>query len=704
MDDRENVRNIGIVAHVDHGKTTLADSLLAAAGLLPSQVAGKARALDYLEEEQKRGITIKTANIALFCKIEGKSFVVNLVDTPGHVDFTGKVARALRAIDGVVVVVDAVEEILAQTETVTRQALNERVKPILFINKVDRLVEELKLTPEQVQDRFARIVTDFNNILESYSEAPFRKRWKVSPAQESVAFGSALDRWGTTTHLAREKGITFSHIMQAYKNNDQRKLARLLPLQNTVLRIVVRNLPNPVEAQGYRIPKIWKGDTSTRIGKAMLNCDSNGPTAMCVTNVQVDSEGAVVCTGRIFSGKIKPNDRIYLVGVQEERATQGVYVHMGASREAATRISAGNIVALTGLETAKAGETAVEVSQKDEMVPFERLGRVSYPVITIVVEPTEPSELERVTAAMGTLAIEDPDLRFTFSGETSEYLLGGMGELHLEIAVKSLQEHIGGAGITVSEPLVSYRETITKAGKVLTSRTADGKIAFSIQDKPLVGGKIKLLEKERSILRMENLLAAHEYGNAFFGMTGETVLSAQLKKAITSGFEWACEAGPLCGQPLTRVQVDLINAEIVGSSTEFDATQVSRAVSRAIFGSFLTANPRLLEPVYRFELSTPIEMLGRCSNIIARRRGKITSSEPRGLAYVVTGFLPVAETFGLAAQLRSATSGRAFWQLYFDRWEEMSREREIEVMTRIRRRKGLRPEVPSADTFAEMML
>jgi elongation factor 2 len=361
-------------------------------------------------------------------------------------------------------------------------------------------------------------------------------------------------------------------------------------------------------------------------------------------------------------------------------------------------------VALTGLETAKAGETAVEVSQKDDMVPFERLGRVSYPVITIVVEPTEPSELERVTATMGTLAIEDPDLRFTFSGETGEYLLSGIGELHLEIAVKSLQEHIGGAGITVSEPLVLYRETITKAGKVLTSRTADGKIAFSIQDKPLAGGwKVKLLERERSILRMENLLAADEYGNAFFGMTGETVLSAQLKKVIASGFDWACEAGPLCGQPLTGVQVDLINAEIVGSGTEFDTTQVSRAVSRAIFGSFLTGNPRLLEPVYRFELSTPIEMLGRCSNIIARRRGKITSSEPQGLAYVVTGFLPVAETFGLAAQLRSATSGRAFWQLYFDRWEEMSREREIEVITRIRRRKGLPQEVPSADTFAEMM-
>ena len=703
MEKRENVRNVGIVAHIDHGKTTLTDSLLAASGLLPMQVAGKARALDFLEEEQKRGITIKTANISLLCRIEGQSFVVNLVDTPGHVDFTGKVARALRATDGVVVVVDAVEEILAQTETVTRQALSERVKPVLFINKVDRLIEELKLTSKEIHDKFARIVSEFNNLIESYGEEHFRNRWKVSPAKESVAFGSALHRWGTTTHIARQEGMTFNRIVQAYKDNDHEKLAQLLPLHDAVLRMTVKNLPNPIDAQEYRLPKIWKGDTITEIGKAMSNCDAQGPTTMCITNVQLDPKVGTVCTGRIFSGKVEQEEKVYLVGVQTEHTIREVSVYMGASRETADRISAGNIVAVTGLDTAKAGETAVDVSQKNVMVPFEHLGRVSEPVVTVVVEPAEPKDLARLAAAMDRLTVEDPDLSVTFSGETGEYLLSGMGELHLEIATKSLQEHIGGAGVIVSEPLVSYRETVASAGKVSMSKTTDGKSAFWIQNKPLTKKTSGLLEQGKSVHGMDSLLATNRHGNVLLNLTKEIALSLQVKNAIVSGFDWSCEAGPLCGQPLVGIQADLINVQIAESNAEPKAAQVSRAVSRAIFGSFLTAKPKLLEPVYRIELTTPIEMLGQCSNILARRRGKITSSEPRRIAYVVTGFLPVAETFGLAAQLRSATSGRAFWQLVFDRWAEMPKERETEVITRIRKQKGLPPEIPSPDTFAEMM-
>ncbi|MEM2568032.1 MAG: GTP-binding protein, partial [Candidatus Bathyarchaeia archaeon] len=181
MHRKENIRNIGIIAHIDHGKTTMTDSLLAEAGLLSPRIAGKARTLDYLEEEQKRGITIKTANISLLHEIGGSPYVINLVDTPGHVDFTGKVTRALRAVDGVVVVVDAVEEVMVQTETVTRQALEERVRPVLFINKVDRLIRELKLTPEEIQDKFTRIIRDFNSLIELYGEPDFKEKWKVDP-------------------------------------------------------------------------------------------------------------------------------------------------------------------------------------------------------------------------------------------------------------------------------------------------------------------------------------------------------------------------------------------------------------------------------------------------------------------------------------------------------------------------------------------
>ena len=174
MSRKELIRNIGIIAHIDHGKTTLADSLLVGAGLLSPAVAGSARVLDYLDEEQKRKITIKTANISLLYEAAGNPYVINLVDTPGHVDFTGKVTRALRVIDGAVVVVDAVEEIMAQTEIVTRQALEERVKPVLFINKVDRLITELQLNEEQIQKKLDHIISSFNDLLELYCEAPFK--------------------------------------------------------------------------------------------------------------------------------------------------------------------------------------------------------------------------------------------------------------------------------------------------------------------------------------------------------------------------------------------------------------------------------------------------------------------------------------------------------------------------------------------------
>ena len=197
MGNKENIRNIGIIAHIDHGKTTITDSLLAEAGLLSPKIAGQARALDYLEEEQKRGITIKTANISLLHEVGRRPYVVNLVDTPGHVDFTGKVTRTLRAIDGAVVVVDAVEEVMVQTETVTRQALDERVKPVLFINKVDRLITELRLTSDEIQNKFIRIIRDFNNLIEIYGEPEFKdfrrlpKSWHAKYITSQLSNGFA---------------------------------------------------------------------------------------------------------------------------------------------------------------------------------------------------------------------------------------------------------------------------------------------------------------------------------------------------------------------------------------------------------------------------------------------------------------------------------------------------------------------------------
>jgi elongation factor 2 len=461
MNNKDSIRNLGILAHIDHGKTTLTDSLLAGTGLLSLSLAGSVRVLDYLEEEQKRGITLKTANISLLYRTADASFIVNLVDTPGHVDFTGKVTRALRTIDGAVVVVDAVEEVMAQTELVLRQALEERVRPVLFVNKIDRLITELKLTEEQIQKKFTHIISLFNDLIEIYGESPFKEKWKANPAEGNVAFGSALHRWGFTLEMARERNMRFSDIMNAYENMAYEKLAKQLPLHTAILDMAVRHVPNPFEAQKYRVEKIWKGNVASEHGKAMTNCDDNGPIIACISNVQSDSKAGLIATGRVFSGTVKTGDRVYLVNAQAEYAIQQVAVYMGAFREPVDQVAAGNLIALAGLETVKAGETIVAAEHKEGMVPFERVRYVSEPVVTVVVEPKNPAALPKLLAGMEQLSTEDPNLAVSVNRDTGEYLLSGMGELHLEIAAKHLTDMLSDVEIAVSAPRVVYRESAT---------------------------------------------------------------------------------------------------------------------------------------------------------------------------------------------------------------------------------------------------
>ena len=192
--DKNKIRNFGVIAHVDHGKTTMSDSLLAHSGIIAPSSAGKALALDYMKEEQERGITIVQANVTLHYKQNDDEYVINMIDTPGHVDFSGRVIRSLRAIDGAVVVCDAVEGIMTQTETVTRMSLEERVRPVLYINKIDRLIKELRLTPEKMQEKLGNVVSAFNTLIDTYAEPEYRDKWKVSIQDGSVTFGSAKDK------------------------------------------------------------------------------------------------------------------------------------------------------------------------------------------------------------------------------------------------------------------------------------------------------------------------------------------------------------------------------------------------------------------------------------------------------------------------------------------------------------------------------
>ncbi len=721
MSKKEDIRDIGIIAHIDHGKTTMSDSLLAEAGLLSPKIAGAARALDYLEEEQKRGITIKTANISLLHEVGKTSHVVNLIDTPGHVDFTGKVTRALRAIDGAVVVVDAVEEVMVQTETVTRQALNERVKPVLFINKVDRLIKELKLNAEQMQTKLARIIRDFNNLISIYGEKDHIDHWKVDPTQGTVAFGSALHKWGFTLDMAQKAGIKFSDVVDAYHNGTEDKLGEVVPLHTAILDMAVLNLPNPVVAQKYRVPKVWKGEADSVIGKAMANCDDNGPTVVCLTSAMMDPHAGLVATGRIFSGCLNEGDRVYLVGAKKDYRVQQVSMYMGAFREVVGKIGAGNIGAVLGMDLARAGETLVSIEQKDEMVPFENIQYVSEPVITIALEPKHPRELPRLIELMDRLAIDDPNLVTKVNKETGEYLLSGMGELHLEIAVKFLKEFGGGLELLTSQPLVVYRETASAEGVVAMAKSPNKHSKFWVQVLPLEqnvvdlmesGGLFEAMGNKRiteslrndagwSAQEAKNVWALEEHKNILVDLTKGIQYLRESKETVSSGFRWAAKNGPLCDEPIRGVKVKLLDAKLHEDPVHRGPAQLMPAMKRAVWGSFLTAKPVLSEPIYKIGVSVPQQFVGDVIGLITRKRGRIVSSEQKGPITNVTGYLPVSETFGLSADMRSVTSGHAFWQTQFDHWEKVPESISVEVIAGIRKRRGLPEEVPKANKFID---
>jgi elongation factor 2 len=715
MGRKEAIRNVGIIAHIDHGKTTMTDSLLVEAGLLSPQVAGSARVLDYLEEEQRRGITIKTANISLLHETDGHPYVINLVDTPGHVDFTGKVTRALRAIDGAVVVVDAVEEVMAQTETVTRQALEERVKPVLFINKIDRLIKEMKLAPAEIQSKLTRIIADFNNLIENYAEPEFRKKWKIDPAQESVVFGSALHRWGFTLKMAGEKSIKFgdSEILEAYGKGKHQTLSRVIPLHTAILDMVVKNLPSPIESQKYRVPKIWKGDTSSEIGQAMLNCDDRGPTVMCITMVQTIPETGLVATGRLFSGSVREGDQIYLIEAGKEYRVQRVSIYMGAFRETANNISAGNIAALSDLALARAGHTLVDYGHRKAMTPFEHVRYVAEPVMTITIEPKKPGDLPRVIEAMNRLFIEDPNLVTTVNKETGQYLVSGMGELHLEIAMNLLRQYVGEVKLTTSTPIAAYRETVSKQGRTVMAKSPNKRNKFWVEVEPLESTFLEIMEKSSSEqLREEqsvdlqwdepgDVWAVDKNKDVLVNLTQDAQYLQEAKASIIAGFHWACKTGALCEEPMRGIKVKLIKTQLDPDSGPREPTQITRAVSRAILGSFLTANPILLEPIYRIDVSVQTQWFGTCTSVISRRRGKILSTEQKGFLTTIAGYIPVAETFGLSAELRSATSGYAFWQFAFDHWSKIPENLASEVIKKLRERRGLPEEIPNPLMFVD---
>src|SRR3989344_3018649 len=428
------IRNIVICAHIDHGKTTFSDNLLAGSGMMSAELAGKARQLDFHEDEIERGITIDAAAVSMVHALEGKEYLINLIDTPGHVDFGGDVTRAMRAVDGCIVLVCAVEGIMPQTETVLRQALKERVKPILFINKVDRLIKELKVTPEQMQERFMKIISSFNNLIMQIAEQEFKEKWKVNVADGSVAFGSARENWAMSFPFMQKKKISFKDIYGIYdesRSEEERKkwVWENAPLYEVLLDMTVKHLPNPLEAQRYRIPKIWRGDIESKFGQDLLACNKDGEVAFVITKIVIDPRsGKEVSAGRLYSGTIVNGMDVYANNVKRKYRVQQVLVYNGIKPEQVEQVPSGNVLAISGLNC-DVGDTITV----NEQTPFEEIRHIFQPVITKSIEVVYSADLPKLIEVLRKVSKEDPSIKIEINEETGENLISGMGELHLEI-------------------------------------------------------------------------------------------------------------------------------------------------------------------------------------------------------------------------------------------------------------------------------
>lgn len=703
------IRNIGTAAHIDHGKTTLSDNLIAGAGMMSEELAGKQLLLDYDEQEQARGITINAANVSMVHEYKGDEYLINLIDTPGHVDFGGDVTRAMRAIDGVIILVCAVEGVMPQTETVIRQAMKEKVKPILFVNKVDRLINELRVDANEMQQRFFKIITEVNQRIKKLAPEEYKEEWLVNVEEGSVAFGSAYYNWAISVPYMEKSGITFKDVYDYLAKEDQKTLAKLAPVHQVLLDMVVKHMPNPIDAQKIRIPQIWRGDLKSEIGTSMLDCQESGPVALMVTKIIMDPHAGEVAVGRLFSGRMQKGQSLHVIGMPDPNRVQNVSLSVGADRITVEEIDAGNIVAASGLKDAIAGST---VSSDPEMEAFERIVHYSEPVVTVAIEAKHTKDLPKLVDVLRIISKADPSIQVEINQETGEHLMSGMGELHLEITEYRIEnEH--GVEITSSEPIVVYREAIEHKGGPFEGKSPNKHNRFFLEVEPLEedikaailsgeiqsGGRIKHgkeLARQLQDLGMDKKeakgVSAIHNANVFIDATWGVQYLHETIDLCRDAFTEAMEKGPLSQERCQGVKVRLVDAKLHEDSIHRGPAQVIPAVRSAIYGAMCQASRILLEPKQKVFINVPQDLLGNAVKEIQTRRAVIEDMGQEEEMANIQAKAPVAEMFGFATSIRSATTGRALWSTENSGFEKLPKELQPEVVRGIRVRKGLKPE------------
>lgn len=829
MDKKHNIRNMSVIAHVDHGKSTLTDSLVTKAGIIAQAKAGEMRFTDTRKDEQERCITIKSTAVSMYYELsdadmafmegkqtDGNAFLINLIDSPGHVDFSSEVTAALRVTDGALVVVDCISGVCVQTETVLRQAIAERIKPVLFMNKMDRALLELQLEQEDLYQTFQRIIENTNVIIATYADddGPMGNI-QVDPCRGTVGFGSGLHGWafslkqfaeiyaakfkiepvklmkrlwGDQYYNGKEKkwnktggagyvrGFNQFVLDPIYKMFDavmnfkkdvytkliekleikltseerdlegkpliKRIMQKWIPAGETMLQLITIHLPSPVVSQKYRAELLYEGPGDDAVCMGIKNCDPNAPLMMYVSKMVPSSDkGRFFAFGRVFSGKIAtglkarimgPN---FVVGKKEDlylKSIQRTILMMGRYTEPIEDVPCGNICGLVGVDQflVKTGTiTTFEQAHNMKQMKFS----VS-PVVRVAVEPKDPQHLPKLVEGLKRLAKSDP-MVLTLTEESGEHIVAGAGELHLEICLKDLEEDHAGIPLKKSDPVVSYRETVKEASsRTVLSKSPNkhNRLFFSAVNMPeglpedIDDAKVSARQEMKERARYLADTYDYEVGEArkiwCFGPegTGPNIICDvskgvqylnEIKDSVVAGFQWATKEGVLCDENMRGIRYNVHDVTLHADAIHRGGGQIIPTARRVLYAACLTASPRILEPVYLVEIQCPQDATGGIYSCLNRRRGHIfEEGQVEGTPMVhVKAYLPVNESFGFTADLRSQTGGKAFPQCVFDHWKMMEDDpldttsKSGVIVVNTRKRKGLKENVQTIDNYEDKL-
>ena len=674
----ENTRNIGIMAHIDAGKTTTTERILYYTGRTHKmgEVHEGAAVMDWMEQEQERGITITSAATAC----EWKDHRINIIDTPGHVDFTVEVERSLRVLDGAIAVFDSVAGVEPQSETVWRQADKYGVPRIAFINKMDRVGADFERAVETMRDRLGanplpiqlpigaedqlRGVVDLieNRALVWKDELGTEFEYEDIPAELEDAAHEAR------THLIEACADYDDELMEMYLEEadiPHERIAKSLHRATLDLKVtpvlcgsafknkgvqplldaIVELLPSPLEVppvSGFEPVKGQEeGEPATR------PADDSGPFAALAFKVMTDPFVGKLTYFRVYSGKLGAGGRVLNVATgRTERIGRLLMMHAN-SREEIEECYAGDILAGVGLKQTTTGDT---LCAPDAPIALEQIV-FPEPVIAVAIEPKTKADQEKLATALQRLSEEDPTFRVESNEETGQTVINGMGELHLEVLVDRMLREFK-VDATVGNPQVAYRETIREEAKKI-----QGKFVRQTGGSGQYGDVVINLSP--------NPGEGFEFDSKIKGGSIPTEYIPSVEKGIVE----ALTSGVKAGYPMVDVKVELID----GSYHDVDSSEMAFKIagSMAVQEAAKRAKPVLLEPVMAVEVVTPEEFLGDVIGDLSRRRGKVQGQEPRGNALAVNATVPLSEMFGYVGDLRSATQGRAAYTMQFERYEEV---------------------------------